>query len=252
MTENERAVFDTGRHLHPVWQPTDWTPRQRTQVVGSLFMLASAYLILGVALALGGKGTVIRSILLPVGLTYVCLCAGRLASVYWYPYKHGLNRVDEPSEGGSALYIASYLVEALALLSLALQLLGGLLQAFGQWTPEATFNYDMATFLAPMLLCLLLSLLLAIAASATSWRPERDSLAADGAIGARVVGWRLTLRWAVMLLARNVWLLIGAPWFAYLDLSGDPTTQITPIIVGLVAAAVLFVTVALVEVTLHR
>ncbi len=230
---------------YPLWEPTDWTPRQRTAAICALVLLALTYGLLAVTSAHWGTAPLAQNALIPIGLTLLCPGTTLLTYVYWYAYKHGHNSVGDHASSAMTAYVMLVLAGLVALVTLALQLVGATLGAMAGWS--YWLYYGSISYLAPVAVCLLISVFLTLGERILPWRPTRDAAAPGSALGAPVTGARLGLRWVVMLLAQNPWVLLGAPLYALEALSAPLPPTETSIVLG--AASVFFLVAALAELT---
>ncbi len=102
MRENENQHSQD--EPYPGWEPTQWTPRQRTVALRSFLMLMFAYGFLAATLAIWGTAPLAQNTLIPIGMIVVCLGTALLTSVFWYSYRHGHNSVGEHATTGSGIY----------------------------------------------------------------------------------------------------------------------------------------------------
>lgn len=249
MTQSEPDIVDAERRHDLPWESTDWTVRQRATALRSMTLIALTFLLIAGALSLWGTGSLAMAAALPLGLALVCVFAARLATVFWYPYRYAHNRSGSQADSASLKYGALALQCWLVYISLALQLMGILVAALRHQPMDELFTFHLTTFFIPMGVCLLISLALGLSASNLSWRPTRDPALPEFALDAPVRGWRLACRWAVMVVARNSWLLIGGVWYLLVILVHTPATPLSGPIVGLGAVAVLFLLATVSELT---
>ncbi len=141
-------------------------------------------------------------------------------------------------------------------MTLALQLVGGILVATVGW-----FEWQISSavsYLVPGWIDILFGAMLSMYPAILKWRPMRNPARPDSVLGAPVVGMRLALRWLVMQLARNPWLLIGTPMYLLFTIWGEqniptvvPQMPIQEPIILFGAAAAFFLVAALAELTHH-
>lgn len=253
MTHDERRDLDTS---YPAWEPTDWTSRQRTAAIMSLWLLGLSCALIAYAFNRWGTGPLALNTFVPIGMTLLCLGTALLTYVFWYAYKHGNNSVGDNATTVVAVYVMLVLEGLVALGSLALQIIGGIVVATVGWQGWEIFSS--ISYWAPAGACLLVSVMLSIGATVLKWRPTRNPAAPGSALSAPVTGARLTLRWFVMALASNGWLLIGGAISILLNIWGEKYVEnvggngsvLEAIALFGSAAALLFVAV-LIEMTHH-
>ncbi len=90
---------------YPDWEPTDWTPRQRTAAISSLLLLTLACALIAGALGRWGTGPLALNTFAPIGIMLFCLGALLLSFVFWYTYKHGQNSVGDTSSATAAYWM---------------------------------------------------------------------------------------------------------------------------------------------------
>lgn len=212
-------------HLYPVWEPTDWTPRQRATAIGALLLLTLACGSLCGVLLVWGTGSQARHSVVPLGMSLLCLVAAVLSTVFWYAYAHAHNSVSaNHGNSGIVAYGALALTELATLVTLIQQIVALTLGARVGWFGQQ--GYMLFIFIAAMGFCFLMAFGLSVMAPVLLWRPTRDPTSPRSALGAPVTGVRLIVRWLVMLVARNGWLLIGPPLWAFVG--SDHQTPPTP------------------------
>jgi len=110
------------RTIYPLWQPTDWAPRQRRLALAGQLLLALACGWLTYTLVVWGRSgapTVDSS--RQLGMTLLCLGATLLTTAYWYAQCHACN-VGSSEAGRLAAAAALLPLEGgVALLALAAQ-----------------------------------------------------------------------------------------------------------------------------------
>lgn len=209
MTATEQSAQD---EVYPPWEPTDWTPRQRTVAIVSLLLLAFSCALIAGALARWGTDLIAQMIYVPIGMTLFTVSIALLASVYWYGRKHAYNSVGENAATTSGPYFMLYLVGVVGVVSLALEVVGSALMWMAGWTGWRA--YGSVSYLLPSALFFLLAVLLGMTSSTWQWRPTRNPAAPDSTLSAPVTGARLGLRWVLMLVAQNPWAPIGGAMYA--------------------------------------
>ncbi len=236
----------------PEWKMTDWTPRQRAAAIVALLILGGSCALIAWAFAQWGDGPPTWDTYAPIGMTLYCVGTTLLAYTYWYAYKHAHYGATEQATTARVFY-GMFLIEALvAVLFLALELVGRIVVVMVGWADWRI--YGPLSFWIPTAICLFFGAILGIGASMLSWRPTRDPAAVGCVVGTPVTGARLTLRWLVMVLASNSWLLLAGPtyilfslWGA-LNVEGQAGTQVVTRPAPVFAiVAVLFLLTALVE-----
>lgn len=244
----------------PAWKPTDWTPRQRAAAIWALLLLTLASALISGALFVWGSDTLAMGVVVPIGVSLLCLGTPLLSYVYWYAYAHASNRFrPRNDETGSFMIGALVLAGVVAALGLLWHLVGLILAA----PAGLTGLHDVQTNSLMTCVVVLGVNLLAVGAPTLiiptlPLRPTRDPAAPECALSAPVTGARFTLRWLVMLLTQASWLLILPPLWTYVSLEsqmlgilGGPETRAatqTPAAVAALAG-VFFLVAALAELT---
>ncbi len=199
MIDTEQTPTDA---VYPEWKPTDWTPRQRIIALVSLIALVFACALIACACMIWGTGPLALDTFIPIGATLLMLAATLLTSVFWYAYRNAHNTT---GDGPEALSVGLIVMEFLAFLTLAFQVVGGILVATVGW--EDWRGYSSLSYWGLAAIGGLFIFVLAVYDQ--KWRPTRDPSAPRNRLSAPAQGVRLLFRWAVMLLARNSWILIG-------------------------------------------
>lgn len=202
---------------YPLWKPTDWTPQQRMLAICGLLLLTLAFALFCGALLVWSAWIGVLNSAIPLAACLLCLGTTLLGAAYWYAFLHARNRFGV--DGGNTGVVAYILLGGESLFGL-LPLLGPLLSLFLEppipfpdWTSFNEFTCIAATGLGS-----LFSVALSLGRGAYPQHPLRDTAAPESTLGAAVTGARLVLRWAVTVLARNGWLLIGAPLVVFVNL----------------------------------
>lgn len=205
--------------LFPEWKPGDWTARQRTTALSALMLLGGACSLIAWAFAQWGTGPNAMSTVIPIGMSVYCLGTIRLADVFWYANRHAHNSGDAAARNARGASGILYLEMWIVLFTLALQVIGSILVATGNWDGWRIYSPD--SFILPMAICGLLDVGLSLGASKSPWHPTRDSAAPVYALVAPATGARLIVRGLIMLLASANWLLIAGPFVIIISLWGS-------------------------------
>lgn len=244
MRENENQHSQD--EPYPGWEPTQWTPRQRTVALRSFLMLMFAYGFLAATLAIWGTAPLAQNTLIPIGMIVVCLGTALLTSVFWYSYRHGHNSVGEHATTGSGIYGMLIFEAFVSLVTLALQLVGAAFVATVGWSGWQ--DYSPYSYMAPAGLCLIFNFMMTVGQGGLNWRPTRDPAAPGSVLGSPVTGARLALRWLTMGLAQTSWLLIACP-LLLLNSFWDTHTPTPVASMGFAIMAAFFLVVAIAEAT---
>lgn len=259
MTNGEPHVQRQQSDSFLAWQPTDWAPRQRTTAIRSLLLLTCSCGLIAGAFWRWGTQPLAMDIVVPIGMLLLYLGALLLCSVFWYAYQHGHYHLDgEPVRMELPTLAFLWLAGLVAFVALTVQLVGVVLAATTGTGWQTGWRAGPIVFLLAGMLIQLFAFMLSLSPSLLKWRPTRDPTRRESVLTAPVTGMRLTLRGVVMLLAQNVWLLIGAPVALLFNIVGaqfmrnvvSPTPVQEPI-AFFGAAAAFFLLAALSELTHH-
>lgn len=235
--------------VYPVWQTTDWTPRQRTRAIFSLLLLAVSCALIALIRILLGTGYLAERFF-PLAFALFALSLALLGAVFWYPYYHAQNRTSVHGESRTPREQHDQLLSGVRILSGVLVVgaaLGFVIQTIDM-VVVAIRGDDLAWGLTSILslgligMGALICVPLSLSPSSSNWIPTRNPDAPGSALTAPATGIRLLLRWIVMIVARFFGAIVLGALFA--------TSQITvtwPIIAALWLAAVFFLACAVIE-----
>lgn len=226
--------------IYPMWQPTQWTARQRTLAIRGLLLIAAAGALLAGAVARWRAQPLAVSTIAPLGATLLSLGVGLLNAVFWYAYEHGQNSVGERARQATIMVRVTSGEIVVALGTLGLQVIGALLVATVGW--PGWKGYSPYSYVVPVGLCLTVNLANFVLWSVITWRPTRDPNAPMYTLSAPLYGARLFLRWVVMGFARTSVLLLIPPLFALsngdLQLSNGSADALVALLPGVAEAPV--------------
>ena len=213
--------------VYPLWEPTDWTPRQRMAAISALLLLALACGLIAGAFGRWGIGPLALETFIPLGMTLLCLGALLLSYVFAYRYWHSSAHSSDHTPAALAGFLA--LAACVGVATLVFQVIDTALVVGAGWHGWRGYSPIFAVMAGALMV--FFAILFSMGTARVTWRPRRDPARTDQALSAPVVGVRLALRWLLMLLAQNSWLLIGAPlWvFTVLETQHQPTVGTPPI-----------------------
>lgn len=243
-----------------LWRLTDWTAWQRVRAIRGLLLAAAGFGLMAGCLAQWRTLTLAATLIAPIGMTLLYLGIAHLNAVYWYPFQHAVNSDGERARRASIMAGTMKIETWVALVTLALQVVGAPLLALSDGAIFGVTSFAFANLvIAPLIASIVANggNFVAIG-SLFPWRPRRDPTVAETAVrSAR--GLRRPLRAITMGLAANSLFLVIPPPFIFSDAydqlafgSAPYWAPMSEIVTGFALAAALLLILALSELTNRR